>query len=187
MARLLSTLVSFIWALWFGGMVMLLASVLWLFAAFPGDRETAGRGASVLFHLFESCQLALAAVALLGTFAWRFFGSARLKTVLFVMFGLATAGAVASATLVTPQVEALRQRGLSGTPEFKAAHRLSSGVYMAGAAALLLAGVVLPAAVRSDATGRRASSDPRGLSGNGNGLVTQPDPPLAASHPATRD
>lgn len=193
MSRALSILVSLVWALWFGGMVMLLASVLRLFDAFEGDRETAGRGASALFRLFESYQLVLAAVALLATFGWRLAGgSVRLKTALFALFALATVGAAASTTLITPNIEALRQRGLTATPEFKRLHGISSGVYMAGAAALLLAGVVLPAAIRSDAAAARRTVDPHQPSGNGNGaangLAKPAGPPLAAaSHPATRD
>lgn len=190
MSRAFATVVSFAWALWFGGMVMLLAAVLRLFAVFEQDRETFGRAAGAMFRLFEAYQLVLAAVALVATVAWRAFGAGRLKTALFVLFALATLAAAGATTLVTPKVEAMRQQGLTGTPEFKRMHGLSSAVYMAGAAALLLAGFVLPAAIRDDSKARRDVADPHVTSGNGdgdgNGIATHPAAPVATSHAIAR-
>lgn len=187
MTRLLSAVVTLVWALWFGGMVMLLVSVTTLFATFESNRDAFGDAAGALFRRFEAYQLVLAALALLGTFAWRPAGPGRSKTALLVLFGLATAGAVASTTVVTPRVEKMRQRGQTATAEFKRMHGVSSGVYMAGAAALLIAGLVLPAAVRTDAEARRprrpSEDEPTG-DGNGNGHA---DPPLETSRTAARD
>ncbi len=188
MTRLLSTLVTIVWALWFGGMVMLLVAVITLFDTFGQDRESFSRAAGTLFRVFERGQLALAAVALLGTFGWRLAGSARLKTALFALFAVATLASVASTAVITPKVESLRQERLTTTPEFRRMHGLSSAVYMTGAVALLLAGVVLPSAIRSDAhLSRRRESGGVGGTGNGNGHPEATDPPLVATHSGARD
>ena len=162
MSRLLATLVTIAWALWFGGMVMLFVALGSIFTT-PGiDRATAGDVAAGLFPKFERMQLIFAALCLLGTFAWWFAGRSRAKRVLFALFALATVAAVIETALVTPKIESMRVQGQRGTPEFDRMHRTSSGVYMSGAVVLLLAGMVLPAATRCDATGGRRDNDAPG-------------------------
>jgi hypothetical protein len=63
---------------------------------------------------------------------------------------VATCIAVAETTLVTPRVQKLAAEGMRETPEFQQAHQLSSRVYSSGAVVLLVAGLVLPAAIRRD-------------------------------------
>jgi hypothetical protein len=158
MTRLLSTLVAIAWAVWFGGMIMLFVALGSIFTTPGVDRATAGDVAAGLFPKFERMQLVLAAVCVLGTFAWWFAARSRAKLVLFVLFGLATVAAVAETTMVTPKIEAMRVQGLRGTPEFDRMHRVSSRVYMSGAGILLIAGLVLPGVIGSDG---RASAEPR--------------------------
>ena len=142
MRRFLSTLVLMAWGLWFGGLIVLFVAVQTLFNTFP--RETAGQGAARIFHAFNAYQLALAAVALVATFAWRVTGPPRLKTTLFVLFALATVGACVITMYFTPRIELLQHRGLTQTVEFKRLHGFSMLAYVGEAVALLVAGVVMP-------------------------------------------
>jgi hypothetical protein len=149
--RLLSTLVSLAWALWFGGMVMLFAALGTIFSTPGFERDVQGAFAQRLFPVFERMQLIFAAVALLGTAAWWLLGArARVKMVLFALFAAATVVAVVETTMVTPRVQQLVADARRGTPEFERAHKLSTKVYMSGAVVLLLAGMVLPGAIRAD-------------------------------------
>ena len=151
MIRILATLVSIAWALWFGGMIMLFVTLGSIFTT-PGiDRTTAGDVAAGLFPKFERMQLIFAALCLLGTFGWWLAGRTRAKLVLFALFGLATLGAVIETSVITPRIESMRVQGQRGTSQFDRMHRISSRVYMSGAAVLLVAGLVLPSAIVADA------------------------------------
>ena len=161
MTRLLSTVVSLAWAVWFGGMVFLFVALATIFATPDFSRETAGQFAAGLFPRFERMQLVCAGFALAGTFGWWLASRSRAKLVLFALFAAATLAAVAETTLVTPRVESLRLAGQRGTPQFERAHKLSSRVYLSGAAVLLVAGLVLPSAVRSDAAAARRADGGR--------------------------
>jgi hypothetical protein len=148
--RLLSTIVTLAWGLWFGGMVMLFATLATIFGTPGFDREARGAFAAGLFPVFERMQLVFAAVTLLGTAGWWFASRTKLKLVLFALFAVATIAAVAETSMVAPRIEALRVGRLRDTPEFDRMHQLSTGVYTAGAAVLLIAGLILPAAIRAD-------------------------------------
>ena len=160
--RLLSTAVMVAWGLWLGGMVMLFVALPTIFGTPGFDREVRGAFAARMFPVFERMQLVFAAVSLIATASWWLAGRARLKLVLFTLLTLATIAAVAESTMVTPKIERLRAQGLRGTPEFDRMHGLSTRVYAAGAAVLLIAGFVLPAAIRADVAVRpplRRTSD----------------------------
>ena len=88
--------------------------------------------------------------ALLTTTAWWFAGRNRLKLVLFTLFALATVAAGIETTLIRPQIERQIDRGGRGSSEFERLHRLSTQVYSCGVAFLVIAGFVLPSAIRSD-------------------------------------
>jgi di/tricarboxylate transporter len=152
MSRSLATVVGFAWALWFGGMVFLFAALGAIFTTPGFERDVQGAFAQRLFPAFERMQLAFAAAGLLGTAAWWVARRARVKLVLFALLGAATVIAFVETTVVTPRVQRLVSAGQRGTPEFDRAHELSTRVYTAGAVALLLAGLALPAAIRADAT-----------------------------------
>ncbi len=186
MIRVVSIFVTLGWALWFGGMVFLFVALGSVFTT-PGlDRETAGTVAAGLFPKFERMQLAFAAVCLVGTFGWWLASRARVKLVLFTLFGLATVAAVVETMMITPRVERMRVAGLRGTPEFDRMHTVSSRVYSAGAAALLLAGIVLPATVRSDSTARRPAGAAQGFPVEGNGHPETEPPAPSASRATSR-
>jgi len=158
MRRLLSTVVTLAWALWFGGMIVLFIAVGTIFGTLHEHRGLAGDVASALFRRFEVYQLALAAAALLATFAWWLADRSRLKIALFALFALAAVAAVLVTTRVSPRIEGLRARHASDTPEFARLHHTATRVYTAQAAVLLVAGMVLPAAVRDDPARRGRSA-----------------------------
>jgi hypothetical protein len=139
MQSFLRATILFIWALWFGGVMGLFLSVQVLFH--QTDRPIFLASAPRLFIAFERYQLILAAISLLATFTWRLIAPVRRLTTLFVLFAVATIGAVTETTEMTPRIEALRIEGLTHTPEFLRLHGLSVAVYMAVAITLLVAGV----------------------------------------------
>ena len=153
--RILATLVSLAWSLWFGGAVMVFVAAGSLFSTFGPDRATAGKAAAGVFRTWERYQLVLAAVALVLTVAWRVLpGAPKLKTAVFAFFAVATLLGVYSTLRVTPQIDTLRREGLTmQDARFRRLHGTSNALYTAGAAALLGAGVLLPVTIRRD--GRR--------------------------------
>jgi hypothetical protein len=115
----------------------------------------------MVFATFEVYQLVLAAVAVVATFGWWLMTRSRWVVALFVPTGLAVLAAVASMTLVTPKMEALRLRGESGTPAFRALHGRSMMLYSSEAVILLAVGLVLPGAIRATTRAADQRSDPR--------------------------
>ena len=130
-------LTTLAWALWLGGLMTLFLLVSHLFSA---DRATAVVAAPRMFLAFERYQILLAAVALIATVAWRLTDQRGLITTLFVMFAVASVGAIVSASVITPKMEALRQAGQSSSPAFRALHGQSMIVFSLEAVALLIAG-----------------------------------------------
>jgi hypothetical protein len=150
MKTLAATVVTLAWGLWLGGLGTLFAVLGTIFTTPGYSRAQQGDFAQRLFPVFERMQLIFAAVALLGTAAWWLVNRQGIKMVLFALFAVATCVAVAETTLVTPRVQKLSAEGLRGTPEFDQAHHLSSRVYSSGAVVLLVAGLLLPAAIKRD-------------------------------------
>ena len=133
------------WGLWFGGMVTLFVFVSYLFVK---DRPTAVVAAPRLFQVFETYQIVVASVAIVGAGFWRLTSGARKSiNVVFVLLVVAAVGIMISATSIRPRMERLRADGLSGGPEFQSLHKRSEGLYMCQAMALLAAGVMLPVAL----------------------------------------
>lgn len=151
MKLLAATVVTIAWGFWLGGLATLFAVLGTIFNTPGYTRAQQGDFAQRLFPVFERMQLIFAAVALLGTAAWWFANRQGLKMVLFALFSVATCVAVAETTLVTPRVQKLVAEGKRETPEFQQAHHLSSNVYASGAVILLLAGLLLPTAIKRDA------------------------------------
>jgi hypothetical protein len=164
MQRMLSILVTLAWGLWFGGLIMLFVAVTSLFNTFKDQRPIAGAAAADIFHRFEVFQLALAAAALLATLAWRILsGRSKLKMGVLVFFALATLVAMSSTTVVTPKIDALRRQAQTATPEFKKLHGVSMMLYVGEATLLLCAGLLLPPAIRRDASRGSAKAGSRGF------------------------
>ncbi len=148
MQRVFASVLIVSWALWLGGIGTLFLAATTLFAAFPDDRQIAGTAASAIFRGFDRYQLLLAAVLLLATFGSYVYRRTRLRTFLFCLFAFATLNAVVSAAVITPRIETLRQTGVTATPQFRRLHGSSMLVYVTQAAALLLAGLMLPSVFR---------------------------------------
>ena len=163
--RIVAALVAVAWGLWLGGLgaVFLVVTVLFRTiapggaAADPGQRREAGRVAAAIFHAFERYQLVLAAAGLVLTFAWRVLGGApRLKTAFFSILALTAALAVTSTLYITPQIDALRDQGVTTGRQFGQLHGLSSVLYTSEAFVLLIGGFVLPSAMLRDRREDRA-------------------------------
>jgi hypothetical protein len=150
MQRLIYTLVSLMWGLWLGGLVMLFLAVTSLFKTFP--RETAGQGAAPIFHLFNAYQLGLAALALIATFVWRLVGPPKRTTWLFAFFAVATLLGCFVAMYLAPKIELLQHQGQSQSELFKRYHGWSMAAYGGEVIALVIAGFILPWARESKAT-----------------------------------
>lgn len=142
MRRILATLVTLSWGLWFGGLIALFIAVTSLFATY--SPHVAGQGAAHIFRVFNKYQLVLAGGALLSTFGWRVLCKPHLKTSLFTMFALATVAACVIITYISPHIEALQRQGLTESKEFGRYHGLSMAVYLVEVVMLLIAGCLLP-------------------------------------------
>jgi hypothetical protein len=146
MHRSLSTVLVLAWGLWFGAIVMVFIAVISLFATFADQRGVAGAAAAGIFRRFEALQVVAACAALAAalTLYFRAPQAGRRPVVPMAIF-VATVGALASATSLTPQIEALRRAGVASTSEqFKSLHRRSSTLYAGQAALLLATGLFLP-------------------------------------------
>jgi hypothetical protein len=104
----------------------------------------AGQGAAPIFHHFNAYQLALAAIALLGTFGWRLLGPPKRTTWLFAFFAVATLAGCFVTMYLTPHIESLQHQGLTQSDQFKHYHGLSMLAYTGETIALLIAGAILP-------------------------------------------
>ena len=148
-AGFLPLVLTFCWALWFGGLIALFLVVTSLFDTFAPDKALAGTAAAGVFRRFEVYQLVLAAVAVIVAAVWRASASAHrgAKSAVLVLVLLAAALAPAITFGVSRRIEGLRRERLTATPEFRRLHGISMGLYACEAALLLAAGLVLPMAV----------------------------------------
>jgi hypothetical protein len=133
------------WGLWFGGMITLFVFVSYLFVK---DRPTAVVAAPRLFQVFETYQIIVASVAIVGAGLWRMVSGARKSiNAIFVLLVVAAVGIMISAASIRPKMERLRAEGRSAGPEFHSLHKRSEKLYMVQAMALLGAGVMMPVAL----------------------------------------
>jgi hypothetical protein len=148
MRYLFSTLSALAWALWLGGL-----AALFLFAThfFAYDRDLARQAAPQLFLAFIDYQWIVAGAALLFTMLWLMLQPSRSLAVMLVMLTLSSAGAGVCSLAIIPRMENLRVKGQTADPDFKRLHGESMVIYLGQTVCLLVAGGVLPAAVRSAA------------------------------------
>jgi hypothetical protein len=152
MRTLLAILAAIAWALWLGGLVALVIFVVMLFHT---DHPTALQTAPRMFVTFGRYQLILAAAALMLTCLWRLVVRSSWITAMFTLFAAGALGAVALSVRVVPRMEEIRLAGATDSAEYKRLHRTSSAIYMGELAALVIAGAILPGAIR--AQGMRGS------------------------------
>ncbi len=127
--------------MWFGGLAALFLFVTQLFAV---DRAMAKQAAPQLFHVFEKYQILLAAVALLGTLAWRVISGSARTTMLFCLLGVASLAAACGPILTSTRMNQLIAQDQSDTPEFRKLHGESMMIYSSELLLLLAAGLMLP-------------------------------------------
>jgi hypothetical protein len=149
MRTLLQIITTIAWALWLGGLVALFLFVTTLFR---NNHEQAAHTAPQLFLAFEKYQIILAAVAVVGTLAWRWTNRSTLLDTMLVIFALATGISVLSSAVLTPRILQMAADGLTHTPEFLKAHGESMLAYTSETLLLLIAGIMLPWAGRSSQT-----------------------------------
>jgi hypothetical protein len=157
LTRIFATMALLSWALWLGGMMALFIFVQTLFGR---DRPLAMEAAPVLFAAFERYQLIVAVAAVASLAGWGLASGRGLIRVIFLMVGLAAAGAAAGPVLISGRMQALRAQGLSGTAEFRRLHGQSMVIYVGQALLLAGAGVLLAEAIRRDARADQESGPP---------------------------
>ncbi len=154
MRSFLSTLTILAWALWFGGMMVLIVFVAALFAK---NRPIAIDAAPILFTTFGLYQLIIGSIVLVAVVAWRFIEPRRVLSGIIVLFLLAAIGAILLSTMIVPPMEKLRAAGQRESVQFKQLHKQSTKLFLAEMVALLVAGCMLSMAIRSKPAGERAS------------------------------
>ena len=143
MTRLLHTLLTVLWGLWFGGLVMLFIAVQSLFHTFATRHDVAGMAASDIFQQFNRLRLAVAAGALLFCFMLWLKGRSKATMWCFVFLGVAAGAAVLGTAILTPRIEQLRLAGQTFTTEFKHLHGESMATYLTETLLVLVAGLLM--------------------------------------------
>lgn len=146
MRYLFSFLTTLAWALWFGGAMTLMILVIHLFRT---DRSVAIQAAPMMFVQFAKYQVILAAAALLFSAVWRLIEPRAILTTIFVLFAGSAIATVLIAAVITPRMETLRIAGQTHTAQYAKLHGESGIAYSADAVLLLLAGLLLPRAMRA--------------------------------------
>jgi hypothetical protein len=146
MRYLFSFLTTLAWALWFGGAMTLMILVVHLFRT---DRALAIQAAPIMFVEFAKYQVLLAAAALLFSAIWRLIEPRALLTTIFILLAGSAIATVLIAAVITPRMETLRIAGETHTAQYSKLHGESGIAYSADAALLLLAGLLLPRAMRA--------------------------------------
>jgi hypothetical protein len=143
MRYVLNCTVAAIWALWFGGLITLFLSVTAL------ARTARSWSAPILFRRFEFYQLILAGSAIAAALVWRRTARSGARLVILVAFVLAGIGSTVAREAITPRLEALVLSGQGKSAQFMSLHGTSMLIYLADTAALAVAGLALPAAMKS--------------------------------------
>jgi hypothetical protein len=146
--KTLQTFLTLVWSLWLGGLIALFIAVTSLFSTFADDHALAGVAASGIFWRFNRYQLVLAALALIGSFAWRVASGKSSVTVLFTFFALASFATIMVAGIIIPRLESLRLEHQTHTPEFVRLHGISMLFYLAETICLLIGGLMIPTLIR---------------------------------------
>src|SRR5262249_12330693 len=137
MRKTLAIVTLLAWALWFGGMIVLIVFVVRLFQT---SRDVGIQTAPVLFRTFALYQLILGTVACIGGTTLTLIGRRNVHAVLTLL--MSTALVVAQVIYVwTNQMEAIRQAGQSTGEEFQRLPHLSSMAYAITAVLLFIAGI----------------------------------------------
>lgn len=137
MTRVLTNLLHLAWALWFGGMVVLLLFVTQLFKK---SHATGVDAAPVLFDTFAVFQLAVGAIACIVATILTVMTRRRTAAVFTLLLLVAFAAAIVLRGW-THQIDGLRLAGQTNTDRFRHLHALSGIGYVTAASALLISGL----------------------------------------------
>lgn len=151
-SRILSTICLLAISLWLGSLAHLMLSVGTLFTKFPKDSsDVAVKAAPALFNVSEPVHVLLGALAVIHMGAWKAVAKSKSLTSIAVqislVIGLIFAGI--SAYYVTPQINALREAGMSSSDDFDFWHKASTKLYMIQFFGVLGATVTFPWAMAS--------------------------------------
>ncbi len=146
MKTLFSTLLLLTWSLWFGGQMTLVICVT---ALFHHDKALGIQGAPYLFLAYEPYQMIVALIALASSASLLLLTRRRLQIWTTLLLFIAAIGAFASVAIITPRIMQLRAEDKIQTPEFDTLHHRATNVYSSEAVLLLLAGLLIPHALRT--------------------------------------
>lgn len=150
MRYFLSVLATLAWALWLGGILALFLFITKLFDGLKTDHlPVFDSVAPTIFLTFERYQLVVGGLALVSAFGLRIVAPVKMLTALFIVLALSAAIGLCEPLFITPRIAVLLERGQQDSAEFKKLHGVSMMLYCAEAAALLVAGGLLPAALRA--------------------------------------
>lgn len=163
-SRILCTIAFLASALWLGSLAHLMLSVGTLFSKFPKESSNvAMQAAPALFNASEPVHLALGIVGVVVAVIWvimalvtsitrkrisRLYGP--IIVCVFLVIGLIFASI--SIGYVTPQINALREAGMSGSDDFEFWHRTSTKLYMIQFISVLLGTIALSWVGQSNST-----------------------------------
>ncbi|HQY87169.1 MAG TPA: hypothetical protein PK402_00830 [Tepidisphaeraceae bacterium] len=150
LSRIFGTITFLAVALWVGSLAHLMLSVGTLFSKFPkASSDVAMQGAPALFNVSEPVHLALGIIAVVSSLMWKATSKSLGPIVIsgLVVIGLIFAGI--SIGIVTPQINALREAGMSSSDDFDFWHRTSTKLYMVQFIGVLGAVICLPWALWS--------------------------------------
>lgn len=147
MNRLFSILATICLALWAGSLVHLVLTVSSLFKAFPKAVSTVAlEAAPQIFYVTERYHLGLSVLTLALAIGWRMVGRSAAKVFIILLVLLATVLAYGQTFGLSAKMETLRQKGLSGGPEFTDLHHWSTKQYGVQTGMILLALCFVPTA-----------------------------------------
>lgn len=148
--HLLPVLIGLLLALWLGGLVHQLLSVMVVFNSGVLPRELAARTAAKLFYVTERVVIGLGIASVLLMVAWRFFACDALRKATLWLTLVALLIAAGSTAFISSRIDALREAGQTQTPEFRRTHGISNVVYLAQTGTLIAALTTFVLALRRE-------------------------------------
>lgn len=136
---ILPVFIGLLLALWLGGLVHQLLSVMVIFNSGVLPREQAAPTAAKLFYVTERVVIGLGVASVLLMIAWRFLACDGLRKATLWLTLAALLIAAGSTVFISSRIDALREAGQTQTPEFKRTHGLSNVVYLAQTGTLVAA------------------------------------------------
>jgi hypothetical protein len=137
-------------ALWLGSLAHTLLSVWSLFDAHPrAQSDVAVRAAPVIFYITERANVVVGLIGIVAAMVWSFTSrAARLRWLIGALV-VALLLSIAQTLLISTRMDALRESGLGGGPEFMKLHGIANVQYLVQLLLLLVSAAALPWVIRS--------------------------------------